>query len=125
MRAMQDRTQARMKELGIIVGSYIYSGIVLHLLKELKTILSSGVYTALIASVIVLIIAISFRLGFGDLIERLRNIERQRRKEKRKVRLVKDWHSTFTKLCDIVNEAIRADQSPTDEQERQYFILRT
>ena len=122
---MQDRTQARTKDLGIIVGSYVYSGIVLNLLKELKTIISSGAYTALIASVVALIIAISFRLGFGDLIEKLRNIERQRRTKKTKVKLVKDWCSTFTKLCDILNEAIRADQSPTDEQERQYLKLRT
>ena len=86
------------KELAAIIGAFVYSGVVLNLLTELKTILANWAYTAIVVSVVVLIISASFRIGFEDLIERLwANIKRRRalRKERE---LVRDWMRNWVNL---------------------------
>jgi hypothetical protein len=112
------------KELAAIIGAFVYSGVVLNLLTELKTILANWAYTAIVVSVVVLIISASFRIGFEDLIERLwANIKRRRalRKERE---LVRDWMRNWGELADLVEEVSDIDGEPSGEDQMEFSRLR-
>lgn len=112
------------RELAAIIATYAWSGFALTLLTELRAILPTSAYAGIVVSIVVPIIAASYRIGFEDLIERLRANTRRKRTQKEERKLVREWARKWVDLADLVEEAIRTDDSPNAKQQSMFADLR-
>jgi hypothetical protein len=108
------------KELAAIIAAYAWSGFALSLLTELRAILPTSAYGGIVVSIVVPILAASYRIGFEDLIIKLRAYVRRKRERKKRHELVKNWYLNLLDLLIIVDKVVVGDKKATKKQKEKY-----
>jgi hypothetical protein len=120
---MKDRTQFWINLIVSVILPLVLSGGGASLLVYLKEDLPNLLYIIILWLLWLFIIAILFRLAFGDLIDRFRFWIKQNLRHRAEKKIVHEWYEKWQDFCELLRKVVRTDWEPTKKQENEYSEL--